>query len=158
MVNSLVLPAAGIVVVRGAAMVSTFLKTNRGGGIGIGLPSLGGGGGGAAGLARAALAALGIDSVLDALGFPSLLGGNDNDTIEDMIFEMVDSGAIRYDPTDRQGAEHPMEYVVVPVGANNSNEVTYGLSYRPFSKSTLNTIQKERTTVRRTRRPQRRRS
>lgn len=113
------------------------------------------------GAARAIVGALGLEAVADILGFgiSDMFGASAADEIGELIEELVDSGYIQYDGFNkRTGANVPMEYVVLPVGDNADREVAYGLSYRPFSRSTLNTIQQKSNVVRRRRTPRRRQS
>ena len=128
-------------------VINVGARRGLGAGLG-GLPGIGAG----RGLFRTIVGGLGIEAVADifGVGFNDLFGPDEADRLAGLVEEMVDSGYIMWDPTDRRGQPREMEFVVIPIG--NANGRPYGMAYRPFSKSAIRKHDQNQDTYRRSRR------
>ncbi len=110
------------------------------------------------GLLARLIPALGLEAIADLFGFgiSDLFGASEIQQLEELVEELVDSGYIQWDArTDRHGQQIAMTFVVIPL---DNDERPYGMSYRPFSRSTVNKMQTATNTIKRRRTPRRRAS
>lgn len=97
------------------------------------------------GVFRTIIAALAIDRLFNLPFF----GSSAEDELQDLVEELIDSGAVLWDSVDRRGLDRTMEYIVIPVGQNSQRESMYGMAYRPFSKSSIRKHDQNQDTYRR---------
>lgn len=151
--SAMVFPAVAaaprlIVALRGAAGIIN-------GGGRLGLPRVGG-----RGMADAIVKGLALEQVADffGLGISDLFGADDVQQLEELTTELVDSGYVQWDsPKDRNGNPVEMKYIVMGVNSK-ADERPYGMGYRPFSKSSVNSTIENLNTKRRPRRARRTKS
>lgn len=98
---------------------------------------------------------MGVAQIVDLIGLDFFSGPDlgREEEFEKQVQEIVDSGYILWDETDRRGNPREMEYLVVPI---NGNERPYGMAYRPFSISSMRKRDNNQDTYRRPRRAPRR--
>lgn len=107
------------------------------------------------GIFQSIIAGLGISQAVDI--FSGFFGDSSKEQmLGELVEELIDSGYILWDTTDRRGNERTMEYVVIPVGSNSDREATYGMAYRPFSRSSMRKRDDAQDTYRRPTRARRR--
>jgi len=107
------------------------------------------------GVFQSIIVGLGLSQAADI--FRDMFGDTTKEQmLGELVEELVDSGYILWDSTDRRGNERSMEYIVLPVGNNNDSEQPYGMAYRPFSKSSMFKRDQNQDTYRRPTRARRR--
>ncbi len=100
------------------------------------------------GVFQSIIAGLGITQAIDM--FTGMFGDSSKEQmLAELVEELVDSGYILWDTTDRRGNERTMEYIVIPVGDNSDREAAYGMAYRPFSRSSIRKRDQSQDTYRR---------
>ncbi len=100
------------------------------------------------GVFQSIIAALGISQAADI--FRDMFGDTSKEQmLGELVEELIDSGYILWDTTDRRGNERQMEYIVLPVGNNSDREQAYGMAYRPFSRSSIRKRDQSQDTYRR---------
>ncbi len=100
------------------------------------------------GVFQSIIAGLGIAQAVDI--FRDQFGDSSKEQmLGELVEELIDSGYILWDSTDRRGNERTMEYIVIPVGDNSDREATYGMAYRPFSRSSIRKRDQSQDTYRR---------